>query len=51
MGIKVCKFGGTSMASGNVILAAADIVTVSNEEHAIAKIIYDIDSGAIDLRH
>ena len=26
MGIKVCKFGGTSMASGNVILSAANIV-------------------------
>ena len=27
--------------------AAADLVTVSNDEHAIAKVIYDIDSGAI----
>ena len=26
MGIKVCKFGGTSMASGNIILSAAKIV-------------------------
>ena len=26
MGSKVCKFGGTSMASGNVILSAANIV-------------------------
>ena len=26
MDIKVCKFGGTSMASGNVILSAAKIV-------------------------
>ena len=26
MGIKVCKFGGTSMADGNVILSAAKIV-------------------------
>ena len=26
MGLKVCKFGGTSMASGNVILSAAKIV-------------------------
>ena len=26
MGLKVCKFGGTSMADGNVILAAAKIV-------------------------
>jgi hydroxymethylpyrimidine pyrophosphatase-like HAD family hydrolase len=29
--------------------AAADMITVSNEEHAIAKIIYDIESGAISL--
>ena len=27
MGIKVCKFGGTSMADGNIILTAAKIVT------------------------
>ena len=26
MGIKVCKFGGTSMADGNVILKVANIV-------------------------
>ncbi len=26
MGIKVCKFGGTSMASGNIILTAAKLV-------------------------
>ena len=26
MGIKICKFGGTSMADGNVILASAKIV-------------------------
>ena len=26
MGIKVCKFGGTSMADGNVMLRAAKIV-------------------------
>ncbi|MBQ9714045.1 MAG: aspartate kinase [Clostridia bacterium] len=26
MGLKVCKFGGTSMASGNVILSAAKII-------------------------
>ena len=26
MGIKVCKFGGTSMADGNIILSAAKII-------------------------
>ena len=30
-------------------LAAADVVTVSNEEHAIARIICDIESGELDL--
>jgi len=31
MGIKVCKFGGTSMADGNVILTAAKIVQADKE--------------------
>ena len=31
MGIKVCKFGGTSMADGNVILTAAKIVEADKE--------------------
>ena len=31
MGIKVCKFGGTSMADGNVILSAAKIVEADVE--------------------
>ena len=35
MGIKVCKFGGTSMASGNVILAAADIVKADKERRYV----------------
>jgi aspartate kinase len=35
MGIKVCKFGGTSMASGNVILAAANIVRAYKERRYI----------------
>ena len=30
-------------------LAAADLVTVSNDEHAIARIIYDIADGKIVL--
>ena len=29
--------------------AVADLITVSNEEHAIAKIIYDLESGKICL--
>ena len=35
MGIKVCKFGGTSMASGNVILAAADIIRADKERRYV----------------
>lgn len=31
-------------------LAAADYVTVSNEEHAIARIIYELESGKINLK-
>ena len=35
MGIKVCKFGGTSMASGNVILAAADVIRADKERRYV----------------
>lgn len=35
MGIKVCKFGGTSMASGNVILSAAKIVNADTERRYV----------------
>jgi len=35
MGIKVCKFGGTSMASGNVILAAANIIKADAERRYV----------------
>ena len=35
MGIKVCKFGGTSMASGNVILSAANIVESDSERRYV----------------
>ena len=35
MGIKVCKFGGTSMASGNVILSAAKIVKSDEERRYV----------------
>ena len=35
MGIKVCKFGGTSMADGNVILRAADIIGADSERRYV----------------
>lgn len=35
MGIKVCKFGGTSMASGTVILSAADIIRADAERRYV----------------
>ena len=39
----------TSIAILDAVKAAADHITVSNEEHAIAKIISDIESGALKL--
>lgn len=35
MGIKVCKFGGTSMADGNIIRAAAKIVADDSERRYV----------------
>ncbi len=35
MSIKVCKFGGTSMASGNVILSAAEIIRADKERRYV----------------
>ena len=35
MGIKVCKFGGTSMADGNIILSSAKIVTADDSRRYI----------------
>ena len=35
MGLKVCKFGGTSMASGNVILSASQIVKSDEERRYV----------------
>ncbi len=50
--IGMLKSAGLGIAVANAspaALEAADLVTVSNEEHAIAKVIYDIDSGEIVL--
>ncbi len=35
MGIKVCKFGGTSMASGNIILTGANIIQADDERRYV----------------
>ncbi len=35
MGIKVCKFGGTSMADGNIILSAAKIIEADAERRYV----------------
>ncbi len=35
MGVKVCKFGGTSMADGNVILKSAKIVEADSERRYV----------------
>ncbi len=50
--VAMLKAAGIGIAVKNAspeALAAADMVTVSNEEHAIARIIYDIDSGKIKI--
>ena len=50
--IGMFRAAGIGIAVANACQAAldaADLVTVSNEEHAIAKIIYDIESGKISL--
>lgn len=50
--VPMFEAAGVGVAVSNAAkeaLDAADIVTVSNEEHAIAKIIYDLDSGALTL--
>ena len=50
--ISMIKAAGMGIAVANATPAVkevADTVTVSNEEHAIAKIIYDLDSGALKI--
>lgn len=46
------KTAGLGIAVANaspMALAAADLVTVSNEEHAMARVIYDIERGIIAI--
>ena len=48
--VSMIRAAGVGVAVANACpeaLAAADIVTVSNEEHAIAKVIEDVESGKI----
>ena len=50
--VSLLKSAGLGVAVANATpeaKEAADIVTVSNEEHAIAKIIYDIENGKIKI--
>ena len=50
--VSMIKAAGVGIAVANAVeeaKAAADLVTVSNEEHAIAKIIEMIDGGEINL--
>ncbi len=44
---RAAKYGIAVANASKEALEAADIVTVSNEEHAIARIIYDIEEGKI----
>ena len=41
------KYGIAVANASKAALDAADLVTVSNEEHALARIIYDIEGGKI----
>ena len=48
--IEMIKAAGVGVAVGNAIpevKAIADYVTVTNEEHAVARVIFDIESGKI----
>ncbi len=50
--VSMLKAAGLGVAVSNACaeaLAAADLVTVSNEEHAIAKVISDIENGCIRI--
>ena len=48
--VSMISVAGVGVAVANAVdeaKAAADIVTVSNEEHAVAKVISDIENGII----
>ena len=47
--LKVAKLGIAVSNASKTALDAADIVTVSNEEHAIARVIYDLENGKYSL--
>ena len=47
--LRAAKLGIAVSNASPAAKAAADLITVSNEEHAVAKIISDIDSGAIKI--
>ena len=43
--LKAAKLGVAVSNASKAAMDAADLVTVSNEEHAIARVIYDLESG------
>ena len=50
--IEMLRLSGLGIAVKNArpeVKAAADHVTVSNEEHAIAKIVEDLESGCLTV--
>ena len=50
--VSMIKAAGLGIAVSNAtetVKAVADAITVSNEEHAIAKIIYDLDKGILKI--
>ena len=51
--VSMLKMAGVGVAVSNAseeAKAAADLITVSNEEHAVAKVISDIESEVIKFR-
>ena len=51
--VSMLKMAGVGVAVSNAseeAKAAADLITVSNEEHAVAKVISDIETGVIKFR-
>ena len=45
--LRVAKYGVAVANACKAALEAADIITVSNEEHAIAKLVQDLESGGL----
>ena len=47
--IKQAKIGVAVGNALDTVKAVADVITVTNNDHAIAKIIHDIESGELNI--